>query len=41
MTGSVIGHPNSGSYRLQDIVGLDTSDNVTRFLVGNDKEDTN
>ena len=40
MTGSVIGHPNSGSYRLQDIVGLDTSDNVTRFLVGNVKDDT-
>ncbi|MBT5417316.1 MAG: 3-hydroxyacyl-CoA dehydrogenase family protein, partial [Cryomorphaceae bacterium] len=38
MTGSVIGHPNSGSYRLQDIVGLDTSDNVTRFLVGNVKD---
>ena len=40
MTGTVVGHPSSGSYRLQDIVGLDTSDKVTRFLVDNVKEDT-
>ena len=35
MTGSVIGLPNSGTFRLQDLVGLDTSDNVTNFLVNN------
>ncbi|GIR99227.1 MAG: hypothetical protein CM15mP102_00480 [Flavobacteriales bacterium] len=29
MTGSVIGLPNSGTFRLQDLVGLDTSNNVT------------
>ncbi len=40
MTGTVIGHPSSGSYRLQDIVGLDTSDKVTNFLVDNVKTDT-
>ena len=40
MTGTVIGHPSSGSFRLQDIVGLDTSDKVTNFLVDNVKTDT-
>ena len=40
MTGSVIGLPNSGTFRLQDLVGLDTSDNVTNFLVNNVKDDT-
>ncbi len=40
MTGTVIGHPSSGSFRLQDIVGLDTSDKVTNFLVDNVKTDS-
>ena len=40
MTGSVIGLPNSGTFRLQDLVGLDTSDNVTNFLVNNVNNDT-
>ena len=40
MTGSVIGLPNSGTFRLQDLVGLDTSDNVTNFLVNNVNDDT-
>ena len=40
LTGTVIGHPSSGSFRLQDIVGLDTSDKVTNFLVDNVKNDT-
>tara|TARA_B100000900_G_scaffold210265_1_gene178185 strand:- start:227 stop:1936 length:1710 start_codon:yes stop_codon:yes gene_type:complete len=40
MTGSVIGLPNSGTFRLQDLVGLDTSHNVTNFLVNNVKDDT-
>ena len=40
MTGTVIGYPNSGTFRLQDLVGLDTSDKVTKFLVENVKSDT-
>lgn len=40
MTGSLIGHPNSATYRLQDLVGLDTSDNVSRFVKDNVKNDS-
>ena len=40
MTGSVIGLPNSGTFRLQDLVGLDTSNNVTNFLVNNVTDDS-
>jgi 3-hydroxyacyl-CoA dehydrogenase len=35
MTGSLIGRPNTASFRLQDLVGLDTGDNVSRFVMEN------
>jgi 3-hydroxyacyl-CoA dehydrogenase len=35
MTGSLIGRPNTATFRLQDLVGLDTGDNVTRFVSAN------
>lgn len=40
MTGSVIGCPNTGTFRLQDLVGLDVSEKVTNFLVENVKSDS-
>ena len=40
MTGSLIGRPNTGSYRLQDLVGLDTGDKVSRFVMDNVQGDT-
>ena len=40
MTGSVIGYPSSGTFRLQDLVGLDTSEKVTKFLVDTVKDDS-
>ena len=40
ITGTLIGRPNTASYRLQDLVGLDTSDKVTNFVVENAKGDT-
>ena len=40
MTGSLIGRPNTASFRLQDLVGLDTGDNVSRFVMENVKGDT-
>lgn len=39
LTGSLIGRPNTGSFRLQDLVGLDTGDNVSRFVIDNVKGD--
>jgi len=39
ITGTLIGRPNTASYRLQDLVGLDTSDKVTKFVVENAKGD--
>ena len=39
LTGSLIGRPNTASFRLQDLVGLDTGDNVSRFVVDNVKGD--
>ena len=39
MTGSLIGRPSSATFRLQDLVGLDTGDNVSRFVVENVKND--
>jgi len=39
ITGTLIGRPNTASYRLQDLVGLDTSDKVTNFVVENAKGD--
>jgi 3-hydroxyacyl-CoA dehydrogenase len=35
MTGSLIGRPNTASFRFQDLVGLDTGDNVSRFVMDN------
>ncbi len=32
MTGPLIGRPNTASYRLNDLVGLDTGEKVTKFL---------
>jgi 3-hydroxyacyl-CoA dehydrogenase len=32
MTGSLIGRPNTATFRLQDLVGLDTGDKVSRFV---------
>ena len=40
LTGSLIGRPNTGTFRLQDLVGLDTGDKVTQFVVNNVKNDT-
>ena len=40
ITGTLIGRPNTASYRLQDLVGLDTSDKVTNFVVENAKGDS-
>jgi len=39
MTGALIGRPNTASFRLQDLVGLDTGDNVSRFVMENVKGD--
>ncbi|MEE3034689.1 MAG: 3-hydroxyacyl-CoA dehydrogenase/enoyl-CoA hydratase family protein [Bacteroidota bacterium] len=39
ITGTLIGRPNTASYRLQDLVGLDTSDKVTKFVVENAEGD--
>ena len=39
MTGSLIGRPNTASFRLQDLVGLDTGDNVSRFVMENVQND--
>lgn len=39
MTGTLIGRPNTGSYRLQDLVGLDTGDKVSRFVMENVRDD--
>ena len=39
LTGSLIGRPNTASFRLQDLVGLDTGDNVSRFVMDNVKGD--
>ena len=39
MTGSLIGRPNTATFRLQDLVGLDTGDNVSRFVADNVEHD--
>ena len=39
MTGSLIGRPNTASFRLTDLIGLDTGDNVSRFIMENVKSD--
>ena len=40
LTGPLIGRPNTGTYRLQDLVGLDTGKKVTQFVVNNVKNDS-
>ena len=40
MTGSLIGRPNTATFRLQDLVGLDTGDHVSRFVSENVNGDT-
>ncbi len=40
LTGSAIGWPRTGSFRLQDLVGLDTSVKVTNGVIDNCPEDT-
>ncbi|MEK9602953.1 MAG: 3-hydroxyacyl-CoA dehydrogenase/enoyl-CoA hydratase family protein [Flavobacteriaceae bacterium] len=40
LTGSLIGRPNTGTFRLQDLVGLDTGEKVTKFVVNNVKNDS-
>ena len=40
LTGALIGRPNTGTYRLQDLVGLDTGEKVTQFVVNNVKNDS-
>ncbi|MDG1028920.1 MAG: 3-hydroxyacyl-CoA dehydrogenase/enoyl-CoA hydratase family protein [Flavobacteriaceae bacterium] len=40
LTGALIGRPNTGTYRLQDLVGLDTGDKVTQFVVNNVQNDS-
>lgn len=39
ITGSLIGRPNTATYRLQDLVGIDTSMKVTEFVTGNVSDD--
>tara|TARA_B100001173_G_scaffold298394_1_gene295935 strand:- start:1711 stop:4158 length:2448 start_codon:yes stop_codon:yes gene_type:complete len=40
LTGALIGRPNTGTYRLQDLVGLDTGEKVTQFVINNVKNDS-
>ncbi len=40
LTGTLIGRPSTATFRLQDLVGLDTSDNVSRFVTQNVTGDT-
>jgi len=40
LTGTLIGRPSTATFRLQDLVGLDTSDNVSRFVMNNVQGDT-
>jgi 3-hydroxyacyl-CoA dehydrogenase len=39
LTGALIGRPNTATFRLQDLVGLDTGDHVSRFVSENVKGD--
>ena len=39
ITGSLIGRPNTATYRLQDLVGIDTSDKVSDFVTSAVKGD--
>jgi 3-hydroxyacyl-CoA dehydrogenase len=35
LTGTLMGRPRTASFRLQDLVGLDTGENVTQFVMNN------
>ena len=39
ITGSLIGRPNTATYRLQDLVGIDVSAKVSDFVMGNVSDD--
>lgn len=39
ITGSLIGRPNTATFRLQDLVGIDTSAKVSDFVMGNVADD--
>ena len=39
ITGPLIGRPNTATFKLQDLVGLDTSEKVTSFVVSAVKND--
>ncbi|MEL7159137.1 MAG: 3-hydroxyacyl-CoA dehydrogenase/enoyl-CoA hydratase family protein [Bacteroidota bacterium] len=39
ITGSLIGRPNTATYRLQDLVGIDVSAKVSAFVMGNVTDD--
>ncbi len=39
ITGPLIGRPKTAQYRLQDLVGIDTSDKVTKFILANTEGD--
>ncbi len=39
LTGTLINRPNTATFRLQDLVGIDTSEKVSRFVLNNCKDD--
>ncbi len=39
ITGKLIARPNTATFRLQDLVGIDTGDKVTKFILANVKGD--
>ncbi len=39
LTGPLIGRPKTGTFRLQDLVGIDTSDKVSDFVISACKDD--
>ena len=39
LTGPIIGRPNTGTFRLQDLVGIDTGENVSKFVRATVKND--
>jgi len=41
LTGPLIGRPKTATYRLQDLVGLDTGDKVSKFVIENADDEYN
>ncbi|MGA0283356.1 MAG: 3-hydroxyacyl-CoA dehydrogenase/enoyl-CoA hydratase family protein [Saprospiraceae bacterium] len=39
ITGTLIGRPNTATFRLQDLVGVDTGEKVSQFVMANAKND--